>query len=138
VLALAPTLAALAACWLLGDRARRRPDLLEPALAGATALSLLAAPHLLIHDLVLLAPALVWTVAWASGLPGTERRLVVCGWLLLNLAVLLDWGKGDPGLPGRLVPLVLIAAGVAAARACGVGLRLPRRAAAVASPSPGG
>ncbi len=137
LLAVAPTLAALGACWLLGDRARRRPDLLEPALAGATALSLLAAPHLLIHDLVLLAPALVWTVAWASGRAGHERSLVVHGWLLLNLAVVLDWGRGDPGLPGRLVPLVLIAAGVAAARACGVRLRAPRPSHAVAAASPG-
>jgi hypothetical protein len=116
---------ALAACWRLGDQARRRPQLLEPSLAGATALSLLAAPHLLIHDLVLLAPALAWTVAWAAGRGGRALRTVALGWVALDLAALIDWGRASVGPPGRLVPLVLIALGVLAAGACG--LRLPRR-----------
>ena len=88
VLAAAGSVLALGACWLLGDRARRRPGLLEPSLAGATALSLLAAPHALTHDLALLAPALVWTAAWVACRPAAHRGLLVllAGWVLLDVA----------------------------------------------------
>jgi Glycosyltransferase family 87 len=115
--------AAVGACWLLGDRARRQAELLEPSLAGATALSLVAAPHLLMHDLALLAPALAWTVAWAAGRGGRLLASVAAGWVTLNLAALLDLGNASSAPPGRLVPLALVAAGVLAARQCGVELR---------------
>ncbi|MDB5112946.1 MAG: hypothetical protein JWL78_16, partial [Chloroflexi bacterium] len=135
-LAAACSMLAVGACWLLGDRVRRRPDLLEPSLAGAVALSLVAAPHLLTHDLSLLAPALAWTVAWAAAPVRTrERRLatVACGWMMLNLAayLVLDIGRRPLTAPGRVMPLVLVAVGVVAARACGVSLRTSRPAAAV-------
>lgn len=142
VLAAAGSVLALGACWLLGDRARRRPGLLEPSLAGATALSLLAAPHLLTHDLALLAPALVWTAAWLARTPAAERGLamLLAGWVLLELAARHQLDDAITTAPGRLVPLVLVAAGAAAAHACG--LRLPgrrrARSAAIPLPSPGG
>jgi Glycosyltransferase family 87 len=126
-LAAVASVLAVAACWLLGERARRRPDLLEPSLAGATALSLVAAPHLLPHDLVLLAPALAWTVGWATREGGRRLAVAAVGWLALNLAALLDLGSAGSAPPGRLVPLVLVAAGVVAARQCGVEVRRPRR-----------
>jgi hypothetical protein len=118
---------AVGACWLLGDRARRRPALLEPSLAGATALSILAAPHALTHDLALLAPALVWSVAWVARRPLALRGLAIlaAGWVLLDLAARSQLDDSISTFPGRLVPLVLVAAGAAAAHACG--LRLPGR-----------
>jgi hypothetical protein len=142
-LAAACSMLAVGACWLLGDRVRRRPDLLEPSLAGAVALSLVAAPHLLTHDLSLLAPALAWTVAWAAAPVRTrERRLatVACGWMMLNLAayLVLDIGRRPLTAPGRVMPLVLVAVGVVAARACGVSLRTSRPAAAVLPASSAG
>jgi len=142
VLAAAGSVLALGACWLLGDRARRRPSLLEPSLAGATVLSLLAAPHLLTHDLALLAPALVWTAAWLARTPAAERGLamLLAGWVLLELAARHQLDDSITTAPGRLVPLVLVAGGAAAAHACG--LRLPgrrrARSAAIPLPSPGG
>jgi hypothetical protein len=133
---------AVGACWLLGDRVRRHPELLAPSLAGATALSLLAAPHLLTHDLVLLSPALVWVVAWAATGPAAGRRLalVAWGWVLLNVAARRDFfDSASMAPPGRLTPLVLIVAGVAAARACGVSLPVRRSVAGgVVAASPGG
>jgi hypothetical protein len=118
---------ALAVCWALGDRARRTQGLLEPSLAGATALSLLAAPHLLTHDLALLVPALVWTVAWAAASDPGGRRLaaVATGWVVLSLTARLDFNQVAMAPPGRLTPVVLLAIGAIAARACGVRLRRP-------------
>jgi hypothetical protein len=134
-LAAVGALLALGACWLLGDRARRRPALLEPSLAGATALSLLAAPHALTHDLALLAPTLVWSVAWAARGPLAVRGLAIlaAGWVLLDLAARSQLDDSITAFPGRLVPLVLVAAGAAAAHACG--LRLGGRRSAPA-PAP--
>jgi Glycosyltransferase family 87 len=125
-LAAVASVAAVGACWLLGDRSRRRPGLLEPSLAGATALSLVAAPHLLMHDLALLAPALAWTVAWAAARGPRCLAGLAAGWVLLNLAAVLDLGNASSAPPGRLVPLALVAAGLLAARRCGVEVR-PRR-----------
>jgi hypothetical protein len=100
---------------------------------GAAALSLVAAPHLLMHDLSLLAPALAWTVAWTAGREGRRLTVVATAWLVLNLAALLDLGNASTAPPGRLVPLALVAAGVLAARHCGVGPRPRRRRAEVAA-----
>ncbi len=61
--------AAAVAAWL-GTVAHRRPDLFEPSLCAAVALSLFASPHLLGHDLTLLAPVLVAGLAWLAGRPG--------------------------------------------------------------------
>lgn len=112
---------ALAVCWALGDRARRERGMLEPSLAGATALSLLAAPHLLTHDLALLVPALVWTVAWAASAAPTRLAPIALGWVLLSLAARVDFNQVSMAPPGRLTPIVLIAAGALAWRATGAG-----------------
>jgi alpha-1,2-mannosyltransferase len=111
-------LAALAACAMLGDAVRRRPECLDVAMAAAMALSLLASPHLLAHDLVLLSPAFVWCLAavtreTSGGWPGRPGLLLIGGWLLGNATVALDLGNQSPAPPGRLVPLALAAAGAA-------------------------
>ncbi|GAC1570355.1 MAG: hypothetical protein NVS3B18_02410 [Candidatus Dormibacteria bacterium] len=117
-------LVALAAAGWLGAHSRR-PGALEPTLAGATALSLLASPHLLGHDLVLLAPAFVWLALWAASLrSGGGRRLplptwVLGLWLLFDLAAVIDLGSAGAAPPGRVVPLVLGAGGLLAFRAAG-------------------
>jgi len=122
--------AALAACAGLGDAWRRHPGLLEPALAGAVALSLVAAPHLLGHDLTLLAPVAAWSLAAAArrdGLgavwPGPRGIRVLALWALLNLAALMDISNPRPAPPGRLVPLMLVASGALAWTACSRALR---------------
>ena len=88
--------------------------MLEPCLAAATVLSLLASPHLLSHDLVLLAPVLVWTLAWAStrdgaaAWPGRHSRAALAGWVVLSLATAVDLGADQAAPPGRLVPWALL------------------------------
>ncbi len=125
VLATAGSVVAVSGCVLLGNAWRRDELLLEPAFAGATALSLLAAPHLLGHDLTMLAPAAVAAVAWATARdgaepawPGRAAQRVVGLWLLLVLVARLDLGNGGVGPPGRLVPWGLLIAGGAAVAVC--------------------
>jgi hypothetical protein len=83
-------------------------------------LSLLASPHLLAHDLTLLAPVLAWTLAAAArrdgdaAWPGRAGLAVLAVWLCLNAAAAADLGNSRVGPPGRLVPLVLAGAGVLA------------------------
>jgi glycosyl transferase family 87 len=118
-LGLATSAAAVLVCALLGVAVRRRPALLEPALAGAVALSLAAAPHLLAHDLAVLAPAAAWTLAWAAGEVragggGRALRLAATLWALTSAAALLDLGNAALAPPGRLVPWALTAAGALA------------------------
>ena len=108
-LAAAGSALAVAACAWLGIRSRQAGKF-ETALAGTMALSLVASPHLLGHDLVLLAPAAAWMFARDS-----RRTLLL--WLLVNAAALLDLGNGRPAPPGRLVPLALLATGVFCVRA---------------------
>jgi hypothetical protein len=105
--------AAVVACAVLGQAVRRRPELLEPALGGAVALSLAAAPHLLAHDLAVLAPAAAWTLVWATRSPRTLQRCALL-WGLACAAAFLDLGNASPAPPGRLVPLALTAAGALA------------------------
>ena len=120
-IAIAGGILGLAACGLLGWRSHGRPDRMETTLAAAAALSLLVAPHLLAHDLVVLAPAFVWLAARAARVdaprpwPGRAGTYVVAGWLLLALLVALDTGASAPAPPGRLVPWGLMAAAVALA-----------------------
>ena len=126
--------ATIAAGWL-GAAARRHPALLEPAFLGAMALSLWAAPHLLGHDLVVLAPALVAALAWSmdreiaarGSWPGAASFVLVGGWVALSLASATDLGQGWVGAPGRLTPWVLLAAAVA------IVLVIARRAPAAAA-----
>lgn len=126
---LAPYAAAIAAACVaalvagrLGAVVRKRPDLLEPGLLGAATLSLFASPHLLGHDLTLLAPALVAGLAWTLtheekgfNWPGSISLAVLAGWAALSVASLLDLGQSGVGLPGRLSPWVLLAGGAAMA-----------------------
>ena len=68
VVGLLGSILALIGCGVLGSRSRGNPGTLEVSLAGATALSLLASPHLLPHDLVILAPAFAWCLARAAAI----------------------------------------------------------------------
>jgi hypothetical protein len=126
---------AVAACGVLGARSRD-PLKFETALAGTIALSLVASPHLLGHDLVLLAPAAAWMLARAASLdggrrwPGRQSRRVLVLCLVLYGTALLDFGNGRPAPPGRLVPLALLLLGVLA-------VRLTRDRAATAVPAGG-
>lgn len=127
---------AVGLCVVLGARHRQGGDL-EPCLAAATLLSLLASPHLLSHDLVLLAPMLVVMLGWASrhdpsgSWPGQRSRAILGGWALLCLAAAIDLGSQQPAPPGRLVPLVL--AGLAGGVAWQVRRRRPRPQPALAT-----
>jgi Glycosyltransferase family 87 len=136
-------MAAAVAGWL-GTIAHRRPDLFEPSLCGAVTLSLFASPHLLGHDLTLIAPVLVVALAWLAGRPtervwpGPATLEVIAGWALLSFASLSDLAQNSVGLPGRATPWALLIVGatwcaltVRAARRGSVPLQ-PRRRSAVA------
>jgi hypothetical protein len=109
--------AAVAAGWL-GAITRHRAGLFEPSLCAAVALSLFASPHLLGHDLTLLAPVLVGGLAWLAGRPtetawpGPNTLLAIAGWALLSVATMTDLAQSTVGLPGRATPwaLLLVAA----------------------------
>src|SRR5450631_4532900 len=115
LLAAAGSVLALGACLWLGRRLVRDPSALEPCLAAAMLLSLVASPHLLSHDLVMLEPVLVGVLAWAGARdgstvwPGPSSRAVLAGWGVLFLAAVLDLGSQTAAPPGRLVPLALLA-----------------------------
>lgn len=117
LIAAAFSAAALAACVAVGRRLRRDRRVLEPCLALATVLSLLASPHLLAQDLVLLAPVVVALMAWAAQRdraapwPGPCSRAVLAGWVVLSLTAALDLGAQGTGPPGRLVPWALLGLG---------------------------
>jgi glycosyl transferase family 87 len=118
-IAVAGSLLALAGCGLLGARSRGSAAVLEVSLAGATALSLVASPHLLAHDLVILAPAFAWCAARASASdaspwPGSATLRVLAAWAIIGLFAFLDTGTSAPAPPGRLVPLGLLGVGMVA------------------------
>jgi Glycosyltransferase family 87 len=114
LLAVGAGIAAAAVAGWLGTVAHRRPDLFEPSLCGAVALSLFASPHLLGHDLTLLAPVLVAGIAWLAGRPNQRRWPgpatlgVLAVWALLSFASLGDLSQNGVGLPGRATPWVLL------------------------------
>jgi hypothetical protein len=129
LLAVAAGIAAAAVAGWLGTVAHRRPDLFEPSLCAAVTLSLFASPHLLGHDLTLLAPVLVVGLAWLAGRP-TEylwpdlATLNVVGvWVLLSFASLGDLSQNTVGFPGRATPWVLL---LMAAAWCGLVVRAAR------------
>ena len=100
------------ACTVLGEVARRHRDRLGPALSCATVLSLLVAPHLMPHDLALLAPMFVAAVAAATrrGRHAPDWlappvRTLAGGWLILILAVGVD---AAATLPVHLTPVALV------------------------------
>ena len=81
----------------------------EPALAVATVLSLLLAPHLLVHDLAILTPVVVWCLAlgarsdrfrWTAW-PGPAPPATLGLWFVLGWAAR---GTHPAGMPRRLVP----------------------------------
>jgi hypothetical protein len=118
VVGVAGSLIALAGCGLLGARSRGNPAALEASLAGAAALSLVASPHLLPHDLVILVPVFAWCAARAAASdttpwPGPVSIRVMAAWAMLGVLTLVDTGNAAPAPPGRLVPLGLLAIGVA-------------------------
>lgn len=129
LLAVAAGIAAAAVAGWLGTVAHRRRDLFEPTLCGAVALSLFASPHLLGHDLTLLAPVLVAALAWLAGRPGEHEwpglaTLGVIGiWVLLSFASLGDLSQNTVGFPGRATPWVLL---VMAAAWCALVVRAVR------------
>jgi Glycosyltransferase family 87 len=113
------SLIALGGCGLLGARSRGRPGALEASLAGAAALSLVASPHLLPHDLVILAPAFAWCAARAAAAesapwPGLATIRLIAAWAVLGVLTLVDTGNAAPAPPGRLVPVGLLGIGIAA------------------------
>jgi Glycosyltransferase family 87 len=124
--------AAVVAGWL-GAITRHRTDLFEPSLCAAVALSLFASPHLLGHDLTLLAPVLVGGLAWLAGRP-TEVEwpargtlVVIAGWALLSVATMADLAQNTVGLPGRATPWALL---LVAATWCALTVRALRAVAA--------
>jgi hypothetical protein len=119
VIGFAGSLIALAGCGVLGARSRGNPVALEVSLAGAVALSLVASPHLLPHDLVILVPVFAWCAARAavadrSPWPGLVTIRMIAAWAVLGVLTLVDTGNAAPAPPGRLVPVALIGVGVAA------------------------
>ena len=118
-ISLALSAIALLLCAWLGDRVRRNLAALPQSLASATALSLVASPHLLMQDLVVLIPALAWCLVEIARFEGENWpgratfRFVAVG-LGLTLCELLDFGNSSASPPGRLVPLALCAVAAAA------------------------
>ena len=118
--AAAASLVAVLACALLGRALARNHRVLEPALAAALLLSLLASPHLLTQDLVLLTPLFAGVSAWAADRTGKglwQGRVgagVLAGWSTLGVAAAFDLGRQEAAPPGRLVPWALIALAAAA------------------------
>jgi Glycosyltransferase family 87 len=126
--------------WFAGAAVRRDRTRLEIGLTVAALMTILAAPHVYIHDLVLLAPMFVWAMADArvrdQAAPLRTRRVtvvVLACWLTLSGAELfglaggpLAAAVGDRIVAGAVVPEVLI---VLAAVAVLVTLRGSRRGA---------
>jgi Glycosyltransferase family 87 len=140
VIGVTGSLIALIGCAVLGVRSRANPGALEASLVGAVALSLVASPHLLPHDLVILAPAFAWCAAHAAAAeaapwPGLVSIRMIAGWAALGVLTLVDTGNAAPAPPGRLVPLGLIGIGIAALllRTSGTRVETPARVALVQS-----
>ena len=132
------TAAACAAAFVLGKRVRRDPQRLSVALAGAVALSLLAAPHAYLDDLAMLAPVAAWSlagqIAWtpsAAVAPLRAARTVVLAlWVVLNAAAMVDLAAQGHLPAGPLSAYILAAIGAIAivATAGPAGVRLRYRA----------
>jgi hypothetical protein len=119
VLAALASLVACAVAWRLGSLARRDTGRFTIALAGATVLSLVAAPHAYAQDLVMLAPAMVLAAAWAANQRDAAARLVAVFalWGLISAVALIDFLDGTAVPPGQLTAwvLVIVATSVCAA-----------------------
>ena len=107
----------------LGRRAAT-PGRLEPALAGATVLTLLASPHLYPHDLAILTPAVVWFLAWSwqrIGATDPSPRSwhpgqVMAAWVAFNVVA----GFDEHSASAHLVPWALLALAVGCIPAVGL------------------
>jgi hypothetical protein len=102
---------------------RRDRSRLEIGLTVAALVTILAAPHVYVHDLVLLAPMFVWAMADArardqAATARTRRTtlLVVAAWAALSGAELLSLAGGrlaallgGPIAAGAVIPEVLVA-----------------------------
>ena len=80
-------------CGVLGQRFHRNPALLGPALAAATALSLLASPHAYLYDEVMLAPAVAWSLAELGLFTVPQRRGLDNAWTIVVIWGVLPWGQ---------------------------------------------
>ena len=134
-------LASLGACavalWL-GDKVRRDHHRLATALAGAALLSLFAAPHAYSHDLVMLAPVVVWSAAEAlvrasdctAGQHSRLTNLPLLIWALLTAVAFADFMDGAATPPGQLTGWALLIAASVACTAVATNRAFARRAAA--------
>lgn len=119
VLTVVIALCACVAACVLGGRVRREPAHLPAALAGAAALSLLAAPHAYLDDLVMLAPAAAWSLAAAS-VSSLRRFAAVLGlWAAFSGAAIADLAGGGRLPTGPATAYVLAAMGALALAATG-------------------
>jgi hypothetical protein len=100
---------------VFGRRLARDASRLDPSVAGAVVVTLLASPHLFHHDLAMLAPVLVWGCAAAARLdrvhswPGRRSQVVLGVWALFIAVALQQLTAPLVGFPGRLVPWMMIA-----------------------------
>jgi alpha-1,2-mannosyltransferase len=121
VVAAVAELAAVVLAAILGSAVRRHPIRLEAALAGATALSLLASPHAYWDDLALLVPAAAWSLtALAAHRQGSGRLRIALPavWVAISIAAFLDIASGAAVPVGVLTPWTLIAATALATAVC--------------------
>jgi hypothetical protein len=101
---------AVAVAFAVGRRTRGRPGLLEPALGCAVLLSLLAAPHILPHDMALLSPVIAWTLARLAGRDAAEGQGWPGRWGLRSVALLalLNGAVAVSLTSGRLIDPALV------------------------------
>jgi hypothetical protein len=138
LLAAAGSVIALALAVMLGASMRRPSTRLEPALAGATVLSLLAALHAYPQDLSLLVPVAAWSFSaaaarWPEG--DRVRTAVVALWITINVAACIDILSRAAVPPGQLTPWALIAAAALAAALTLRGQASPHGAASAGAPA---
>lgn len=114
-------LLACGGAYLLGSRTRRHPSRLSIALAGAAALSLLAAPHAYLDDLAMLAPVAAWCLAGvrpsrAAASPLWRRPVAVmlALWVVVNATAVIDLGVQGHLAAGPLTAYALALIGTVA------------------------
>jgi hypothetical protein len=122
ILWLASAVVGCVMAWFAGAAVQRDRTRLEIGLTVAALMTILAAPHMYIHDLVLLAPMFVWAMADArvrdQAAPRRTRRVtvvVLACWLTLSGAELFGLAAGPLAaalgnriVAGAVVPEVLI------------------------------
>lgn len=105
-------------CGRLGLLSTRQPRDTPQLFAGALAVGLLASPHLLVPDMVVLVPAFIWLMpcllprSREGGSVTKAEALLWTAWVWIAIATLRDAANASVGFPGRLMPwgLVLFAA----------------------------